>query len=111
MSLPSYLANDMEEDEEGLKQAILWLLYGNNRAQRLLFHQRRVQFTQSMGWKAWVSQEECEEALGFLLWIICWADLFYSFWERSWGKFLAPVFLVTPTLLGITMVSRSWLSM
>ncbi|XP_054236326.1 multidrug resistance-associated protein 1 isoform X4 [Homo sapiens] len=42
-------------------------------------------------------------ALGFLLWIVCWADLFYSFWERSRGIFLAPVFLVSPTLLGITM--------
>ncbi|KAI5283083.1 Speedy Protein-Like Protein 3-Like [Manis pentadactyla] len=56
-----YLANDMEEDDEGPKQAILWLLYGNNRARRLLFHQRRVQFAQSMGWRAWVSREECEE--------------------------------------------------
>nr|XP_036847848.1 multidrug resistance-associated protein 1 isoform X4 [Manis javanica] len=50
---------------------------------------------------------KAKTALGFLLWIICWADLFYSFWERSWGKFLAPVFLVSPTLLGITMVSRT----
>ncbi|XP_073070232.1 putative speedy protein E7 [Manis javanica] len=60
-----YLANDMEEDDEGPKQAILWLLYKNNRAQRLLFHQRRVQFAQSMGWKAWVSREECEEIQAF----------------------------------------------
>jgi ATP-binding cassette subfamily C (CFTR/MRP) protein 1 len=49
------------------------------------------------------------QALGFLLWVVCWADLFYSFWERSWGVLLAPVLLVSPTLLGITMVSRSWL--
>ncbi|KAI5257310.1 Speedy Protein E3, partial [Manis pentadactyla] len=56
-----YLANDMEEDDEGPKQDILWLLYGNDRSQRLLFHQQRVQFAQSMGWKAWVSREECEE--------------------------------------------------
>lgn len=48
------------------------------------------------------------QALGFLLWIICWADLFYSFWERSQGVYLAPVLLVSPTLLGITMVS-CWL--
>ncbi|XP_040491207.1 multidrug resistance-associated protein 1 isoform X3 [Ursus maritimus] len=48
-------------------------------------------------------------ALGFLLWIVCWADLFYSFWERSWGKFLAPVFLVSPTLLGITMLLATFL--
>ncbi|KAI5945535.1 Speedy protein E4 [Manis javanica] len=62
MSLPSYLANDMEEDE-GHKLAILWLLYGNDHSKSRLFHQRRVQFAQSMGWKAWVSREECEEAL------------------------------------------------
>lgn len=60
MSLPSYLANDMEEDE-GHKLAILWLLYGNDHSKSHLFHQRRVQFAQSMGWKAWVSREECEE--------------------------------------------------
>ncbi|NP_001002971.1 multidrug resistance-associated protein 1 isoform X1 [Canis lupus baileyi] len=48
-------------------------------------------------------------ALGFVLWIVCWADLFYSFWERSWGKILAPVFLVSPTLLGITMLLATFL--
>ncbi|XP_054236328.1 multidrug resistance-associated protein 1 isoform X6 [Homo sapiens] len=48
-------------------------------------------------------------ALGFLLWIVCWADLFYSFWERSRGIFLAPVFLVSPTLLGITMLLATFL--
>ncbi|XP_073071631.1 multidrug resistance-associated protein 1 isoform X6 [Manis javanica] len=52
---------------------------------------------------------KAKTALGFLLWIICWADLFYSFWERSWGKFLAPVFLVSPTLLGITMLLATFL--
>ncbi|KAB1263533.1 Multidrug resistance-associated protein 1 [Camelus dromedarius] len=46
---------------------------------------------------------KAKTALGFLLWIVCWADLFYSFWERSMGKLLAPVFLVSPTLLGVTM--------
>ncbi|KAF5918368.1 hypothetical protein HPG69_011808 [Diceros bicornis minor] len=46
---------------------------------------------------------KAKTALGFLLWIVCWADLFYSFWERSWGKVLAPVLLVSPTLLGVTM--------
>lgn len=45
------------------------------------------------------------QALGFLLWTVCWADLFYSFWERSQGVFVAPVLLVSPTLLGVTMVS------
>ncbi|XP_036923546.1 multidrug resistance-associated protein 1 [Sturnira hondurensis] len=52
---------------------------------------------------------KAKTALGFLLWIVCWADLFYSFWERSWVKFLAPVFLVSPTLLGITMLLATFL--
>ncbi|KAI5257308.1 Speedy Protein E4 [Manis pentadactyla] len=39
MSLPSYLANDTEEDDEGPKQVILWLLYRNDHSQHLLFHQ------------------------------------------------------------------------
>ncbi|XP_036784076.2 speedy protein E4-like [Manis pentadactyla] len=59
-----YLANDMEEDK-GHKLAILWLLYGNDRSKSRLFHQQRVQFAQSMGWKAWVSREECEEIQAF----------------------------------------------
>uniref|UniRef100_A0A8B9RNF7 Multidrug resistance-associated protein 1 n=1 Tax=Astyanax mexicanus TaxID=7994 RepID=A0A8B9RNF7_ASTMX len=41
---------------------------------------------------------------GFLLWIICWADVFYSFWERGHGVASAPVYLVSPTILGITML-------
>uniref|UniRef100_A0A8C8ZR90 Multidrug resistance-associated protein 1 n=1 Tax=Prolemur simus TaxID=1328070 RepID=A0A8C8ZR90_PROSS len=52
---------------------------------------------------------KAKTALGFLLWIVCWADLFYSFWERSRGIFLAPVFLVSPTLLGITMLLATFL--
>ncbi|XP_054382911.1 multidrug resistance-associated protein 1 isoform X1 [Pongo abelii] len=48
-------------------------------------------------------------ALGFLLWIVCWADLFYSFWERSRGIFLAPVFLVSPTLFSVTMLLATFL--
>ncbi|MCI4384808.1 hypothetical protein PGIGA_G00042930 [Pangasianodon gigas] len=41
---------------------------------------------------------------GLLLWIICWSDVFYSFWERGHGVAIAPVYLVSPTLLGITML-------
>ncbi|XP_070269018.1 multidrug resistance-associated protein 1 isoform X1 [Myotis yumanensis] len=52
---------------------------------------------------------KAKTALGFLLWIVCWADLFYSFWERNWGNFPAPVFLVSPTLLGITMLLATFL--
>uniref|UniRef100_A0A6I8MXX3 Multidrug resistance-associated protein 1 n=2 Tax=Ornithorhynchus anatinus TaxID=9258 RepID=A0A6I8MXX3_ORNAN len=52
---------------------------------------------------------KAKTALGFLLWIVCWADLFYSFWERSQSIFRAPVFLVSPTLLGITMLLATFL--
>ncbi|XP_057630056.1 multidrug resistance-associated protein 1 isoform X2 [Chionomys nivalis] len=52
---------------------------------------------------------KAKTALGFLLWIVCWADLFYSFWERSQGVFLAPVLLVSPTVLGITMLLATFL--
>uniref|UniRef100_UPI004038F946 LOW QUALITY PROTEIN: multidrug resistance-associated protein 1 n=1 Tax=Callospermophilus lateralis TaxID=76772 RepID=UPI004038F946 len=52
---------------------------------------------------------KAKTALGFLLWIVCWADLFYSFWERSQGVFVAPVLLVSPTLLGVTMLLATFL--
>uniref|UniRef100_A0A674KAE7 Multidrug resistance-associated protein 1 n=1 Tax=Terrapene triunguis TaxID=2587831 RepID=A0A674KAE7_9SAUR len=49
------------------------------------------------------------QALGLLLWIICWADLFYSFWERSQNIFRPPVFVISPTVLGITMLLATFL--
>ncbi|KAG7239908.1 hypothetical protein INR49_028169 [Caranx melampygus] len=48
---------------------------------------------------------KAKTAVGLLLWIICWSDVFYSFWERSHGSRIpAPVHLVSPTLLGLTML-------
>ncbi|XP_040919381.1 multidrug resistance-associated protein 1 [Toxotes jaculatrix] len=48
---------------------------------------------------------KAKTAVGLLLWIICWSDVFYSFWERSHGSSVpAPVLLVSPTLLGLTML-------
>uniref|UniRef100_A0A8D0L527 Multidrug resistance-associated protein 1 n=1 Tax=Sphenodon punctatus TaxID=8508 RepID=A0A8D0L527_SPHPU len=52
---------------------------------------------------------KAKTALGFLLWIVCWADLFYSFWERNQNIIRAPVFLVSPTVLGITMLLATFL--
>uniref|UniRef100_A0A6Q2X4Z6 Multidrug resistance-associated protein 1 n=1 Tax=Esox lucius TaxID=8010 RepID=A0A6Q2X4Z6_ESOLU len=55
-------------------------------------------------------------AVGFLLWIVCWADVFYSFWEKSQDGggcspyTQAPVFLVSPTMLGITMLLATLLT-
>ncbi|XP_070778984.1 multidrug resistance-associated protein 1 isoform X2 [Enoplosus armatus] len=48
---------------------------------------------------------KAKTAVGLLLWIICWADVFYSFWERSHGSRVpAPVHLVSPTVLGLSML-------
>ncbi|TRY93220.1 hypothetical protein DNTS_014361 [Danionella cerebrum] len=47
--------------------------------------------------------------IGFILWLICWADVFYSFWERSHGPAVAPVYLVSPTMLGVTMLLATFL--
>uniref|UniRef100_A0A8C6IG79 Speedy/RINGO cell cycle regulator family, member E4A n=1 Tax=Mus spicilegus TaxID=10103 RepID=A0A8C6IG79_MUSSI len=59
--LALYLANDMEEDNQTPKQDIFYFLYGKSYAQRPMFHKLRFQFIRSMGWKIWVSREECEE--------------------------------------------------
>ncbi|NWU60420.1 MRP1 protein, partial [Pterocles burchelli] len=50
---------------------------------------------------------KAKTALGLILWIVCWTDLFYSFWERSQNFF--PFFLVSPTILGITMLLATFL--
>uniref|UniRef100_A0A8C8SUN0 Multidrug resistance-associated protein 1 n=1 Tax=Pelusios castaneus TaxID=367368 RepID=A0A8C8SUN0_9SAUR len=52
---------------------------------------------------------KAKTALGLLLWIICWADLFYSFWERSQNIFQPPIFFISPTVLGITMLLATFL--
>ncbi|PWA29910.1 hypothetical protein CCH79_00018944, partial [Gambusia affinis] len=48
--------------------------------------------------------------VGFLLWVICWSDVFYSFWERNHSSSsTAPVHLVSPTLLGLTMLLATFI--
>lgn len=64
VSFPSYLANDMEEDNQAPKQDIFRFLYGKSYAQRPLFHKLCHQFICSMGWNTRVSKEECEEVGG-----------------------------------------------
>lgn len=56
-------------------------------------------------WRTWAVFSL--QVVGFLLWMICWSDVFYSFWERSHGGATALVYIVSPTVLGLTMVSRS----
>ncbi|XP_076000227.1 multidrug resistance-associated protein 1 isoform X2 [Genypterus blacodes] len=51
---------------------------------------------------------KAKTAVGFLLWIICWADVFYSFRERTQGS-IAAVYLVSPTMLGLTMLLATFL--
>ncbi|XP_038135917.1 multidrug resistance-associated protein 1-like, partial [Cyprinodon tularosa] len=53
---------------------------------------------------------KAKTVLGFLLWMICWSDVFYSFWERSnSSSTTAPVHLVSPTLLGLTMLLATFI--
>ncbi|XP_044159893.1 multidrug resistance-associated protein 1-like isoform X2 [Bufo gargarizans] len=52
---------------------------------------------------------KAKTAIGFLLWLVCWADLFYSFWERSQSIYRAPVYVVSPAVLGITMLLATFL--
>ncbi|CAL9703661.1 unnamed protein product [Knipowitschia caucasica] len=47
---------------------------------------------------------KAKTAVSLLLWIVCWADVFYSFWERSHGLVSAPVHFLSPTVLGISML-------
>ncbi|XP_045840743.1 ATP-binding cassette sub-family C member 3 isoform X4 [Meles meles] len=42
--------------------------------------------------------------LGILLWCVSWADLFYSFHGLVHGGAPAPIFFVTPLVVGITML-------
>ncbi|NXN93457.1 MRP1 protein, partial [Rhinopomastus cyanomelas] len=51
---------------------------------------------------------KAKTAFGLILWIVCWADLFYTLWERS-QNIRAPFFLVSPTVLGITMLLATFL--
>uniref|UniRef100_A0A8C6UTS8 Multidrug resistance-associated protein 1 n=1 Tax=Neogobius melanostomus TaxID=47308 RepID=A0A8C6UTS8_9GOBI len=60
--------------------------------------------THSSGYICMNHFNKAKTAVSFLLWIICWADVFYSFWERSRELFPAPVHFLTPTVLGITML-------
>uniref|UniRef100_A0A670YYU0 Multidrug resistance-associated protein 1 n=1 Tax=Pseudonaja textilis TaxID=8673 RepID=A0A670YYU0_PSETE len=52
---------------------------------------------------------KAKTALGLFLWLVCWTDLFYSFWERNHHIERAPVFLISPTILGITMLLATFL--
>lgn len=47
----------------------------------------------------------CPQALGVLLWCVSWVDLFYSFHGVVHGSSPAPVFFITPLVVGVTMVS------
>ncbi|XP_021067908.1 canalicular multispecific organic anion transporter 2 [Mus pahari] len=51
---------------------------------------------------SWLSR--LKTALGVLLWCVSWVDLFYSFHGLIHGSSPAPVFFVTPLVMGVTML-------
>uniref|UniRef100_A0A3Q1G5Y0 ATP binding cassette subfamily C member 3 n=1 Tax=Acanthochromis polyacanthus TaxID=80966 RepID=A0A3Q1G5Y0_9TELE len=46
---------------------------------------------------------------GLLLWIVCWADLFYTFHELRQGLSQPPIYFITPLVLGMTMLLATFL--
>ncbi|KAG2460889.1 ATP-binding cassette sub-family C member 3 isoform X3 [Polypterus senegalus] len=48
-------------------------------------------------------------AFGVLLWLVCWVDLFYTFYEHSRDEVKATVFFVTPLIIGATMLVATFL--
>uniref|UniRef100_A0A8D0D9D9 ABC-type glutathione-S-conjugate transporter n=1 Tax=Sander lucioperca TaxID=283035 RepID=A0A8D0D9D9_SANLU len=48
-------------------------------------------------------------ALGLLLSIVCWTDLFYTFHELRQGHSQPPIYLITPLVLGMTMLLATFL--
>uniref|UniRef100_A0A3Q2QW04 ATP binding cassette subfamily C member 3 n=1 Tax=Fundulus heteroclitus TaxID=8078 RepID=A0A3Q2QW04_FUNHE len=42
-------------------------------------------------------------AFGLLLWIVCWIDLFYTFYEMRLSHSRPPIYFITPLVLGMTM--------
>uniref|UniRef100_A0A8C4YJB8 ABC-type glutathione-S-conjugate transporter n=1 Tax=Gopherus evgoodei TaxID=1825980 RepID=A0A8C4YJB8_9SAUR len=46
--------------------------------------------------------------LGFILMLLCFSNLFYTLWEINQGTLQAPVFFISPAVLGITMVIFSF---
>ncbi|XP_023687022.1 ATP-binding cassette sub-family C member 3 isoform X2 [Paramormyrops kingsleyae] len=44
-----------------------------------------------------------------VLWIVCWTDLFASFHEMHQGTHIAPIFFVTPLVVGMTVLLATFL--
>uniref|UniRef100_A0A8D2ADU8 ABC-type glutathione-S-conjugate transporter n=1 Tax=Sus scrofa TaxID=9823 RepID=A0A8D2ADU8_PIG len=65
-----------------------------------LFYLRRHQ----QGYIVLSHLSRLKTALGVLLWCVSWADLFYSFHGLLHGWAPAPIFFVTPLVVGVTML-------
>ncbi|KAM4525784.1 ATP-binding cassette sub-family C member 3 isoform 2-T2 [Fundulus diaphanus] len=48
-------------------------------------------------------------AFGLLLWIVCWIDLFYTFYELRLSHTQPPIYFITPLVLGMTMLLATFL--
>ncbi|XP_077085851.1 ATP-binding cassette sub-family C member 3 isoform X1 [Siphateles boraxobius] len=48
-------------------------------------------------------------ALGLILWIVCWTDLFSSFHEMNQNHIRPPIYFVTPLIVGMTMLLATFL--
>ncbi|XP_052452980.1 ATP-binding cassette sub-family C member 3-like isoform X1 [Carassius gibelio] len=48
-------------------------------------------------------------ALGLILWIVCWTDLFSTFHEMNQNQLKPPVYFITPLVLGMSMLLATFL--
>uniref|UniRef100_A0AAY4E174 ATP-binding cassette, sub-family C (CFTR/MRP), member 3 n=1 Tax=Denticeps clupeoides TaxID=299321 RepID=A0AAY4E174_9TELE len=48
-------------------------------------------------------------ALGFILWVMCWTDLFATFHEMHQESHKPPIYYVTPLVVGMTMLLATFL--
>uniref|UniRef100_A0AAX7V9V4 Multidrug resistance-associated protein 1 n=1 Tax=Astatotilapia calliptera TaxID=8154 RepID=A0AAX7V9V4_ASTCA len=60
--------------------------------------------THDHGYICMTHLNKAKTAVGFLLWIICWSDVFYSFWERSHVSSPYIKYVLVPQLLAVMLI-------
>uniref|UniRef100_A0A3B3S0J1 ATP binding cassette subfamily C member 3 n=1 Tax=Paramormyrops kingsleyae TaxID=1676925 RepID=A0A3B3S0J1_9TELE len=59
--------------------------------------------------KGYIMMSLLNRIFALVLWIVCWTDLFASFHEMHQGTHIAPIFFVTPLVVGMTVLLATFL--